>query len=684
MQMRLHKSGRIGEYESFPIYEIKYDRIEALGIVTEESSDAVGDKANKYRQWRVINNDLEYAIANNAPRREDQAGNIIPFWHRFNNQIGGEYNLDADVLSSFSAIEQAVMPEDWGANPNYVYFDTNVVDGHTLRMPLCVRLTDTFEPSRSYYEDTKRTQLRMFYTDSGYSFSVAKASYLTNETGHTRNREYCIADFPEQFSTSRPHYSYTNSANTVYDSDYSIAFAYSITNSGSDSSYQDASLGFNCPMFFVHYNDGETDYYGIAVVQMTDFTEQSTRMAIKVSAFDAKWWGSSVVSGGEGSGFWGDPNTVSGGQGSFSYTSDSRGDRGGTYIIERVSQIITSISPFFSGEHGYKIHQLLPADMSGIFGCLYSSDYMDRFTQSFYNPLSAAISLHMIPSVFVNPRNISSPIVMSDYPIRPKDTSPQNAPVYPELNPIGYFGEHNNDPNRGEILSFDFEHFFDAFPDFAPYTQIKLHLPYIGVVDIDTNAVMYGVMHIMYVCDVMSGNVVASVWCSDKDGNNHPLYSLSGNCAYTFPLFALNQDGSSIGKVFSGAFSALTGIALRRPDTAIGGVTDIISGAIGAGFAPQSTSIVGSFGGNIGLISDTDVFLEITRPVWVEPDNFQKLKGIPSMLSGTLADCGNGSPYSGYCQVDEIELDGISATESEQQELISILKQGVFIRGDEL
>lgn len=120
-RMRLHKNTRFGDNEVYPIYDIDFSGIAAdTGYTSEESNDAVGSNAYKYRQWKAINNNIGLHIPKNIPRQETQDGNIIPFWHRYNNVVDGYYTLPQENLASFAAVEQGVRPDDWGTNPNYV------------------------------------------------------------------------------------------------------------------------------------------------------------------------------------------------------------------------------------------------------------------------------------------------------------------------------------------------------------------------------------------------------------------------------------------------------------------------------------------------------------------------------------------------------------------------------------
>lgn len=70
-RMRLHKNTRFGDNEVYPIYDIDFTNLSSTGYVQEESNDAVGSNAYKYRQWKTINNNIGLYIPKNIPRQEN-------------------------------------------------------------------------------------------------------------------------------------------------------------------------------------------------------------------------------------------------------------------------------------------------------------------------------------------------------------------------------------------------------------------------------------------------------------------------------------------------------------------------------------------------------------------------------------------------------------------------------------
>lgn len=699
MRMKLHKTTRIGDYEIYPIYDIDFSGIVAdTGYTQEYSNDSVGTNAYKYRQFKSINNNLINHIPATIPKIEPADGNIIPFWHRYTNIVDGRYTLDNDNLSSYAAIEQGIRPDDWGTNPNYIDLERTSASSHNIIRPSTNKLTSSWSSSTSYYEDTKRTILRMFYTDTGCSFTVGKHTVTNGDYYYAR--AYSVGTYPHPNSSARTgvHYSYTDTNNNMLNTNYYIQDGLAV-NPSSMSEYQSWSTypdGYNCPMFFVHFTDSGNDFYGVAIVQMSDFTENSYPVAIHVSAWDTTFWGTSIISGGEsGAGEWGNSTIPTINDGTFSSTSNSVGTDNPNYSTTAIqTRVNTALFGLFSGLTGvYSIYLLDTADgqsisfteLTRIYNVLYASGndkFLTRYLQSMYNPLSAVIAMHLIPYQFTASAlfgvTVKKQLTISGYNVSTaiSETTP---PEYNILKPLG----------RVVFPSLDMPKYFGGFADFAPYTQCILHLPFIGAIELKTNAIAHGSITVEYLCDMISGNVTARVSCTDNTGENTQyVHTASGNCAYNLPLFTMNQNGDAVGKLLSSGAGIVSGALTGNPVNVATGIAGVVGSAIESSFSPRSTQISGNMGGNNMLMSNLDIWLEIIRPVWVENMYYQKLNGIPADMSNCIADCGQdanaGIPYDGFLQVEKIDLDNVPCTEQEKQEIETLLKQGVFIRGSEI
>lgn len=379
-------------------------------------------------------------------------------------------------------------------------------------------------------------------------------------------------------------------------------------------------------------------------------------------------------------GNWGEDSMSDGGDGTFSFDSQDHGDIDNASISLVRSDINMAFSNLATGIHAY---QLDANAMEKIVAVLYSSDYLTRIDAGNYNPLACVLSYHLLPSQFRNFDTGTRDVRAGGYNFT--DDPPSEYRV-----PAQKICLHTQEVKfTKKIIG---KH-FGAFPDFAPYTQAIMHLPYVGVIELDVNAFMYGEISVAYLCDCYTGNVAAYVTCKDHMNHVTQKYVGTGNCAYSLPIFSENQSAQTLGRtlVSTGTSVASTVAALNMGSPFLSNER-MLKGRIaryGVGSAlesggslaemailgiPKVPEIHGEFGGNVGLVADDTVWMEIIRPIWSNPSDYQKLNGIPSNTSTKLSSC------LGFTQVTSIELEGCTATAEEVEELKSILESGIIIK----
>lgn len=215
--------------------------------------------------------------------------------------------------------------------------------------------------------------------------------------------------------------------------------------------------------------------------------------------------------------------------------------------------------------------------------------------------------------------------------------------------------------------------------DYSPYTRIQLALPYIGIVDVDTDDVLGSNNTLTYNIDVLSGAICATLHCV-KGNLNSVIYQWGGSCAVQLPI---------TGASFNSIMGAIAGVA-----TAVGGAVAFASGPMGAALGTAGSLAVGSglvsgsaanmfgsmkgkiqksggIGANSGALGIMTPYFIITRPVQSVPETWQVDKGYPSNISAQLG------TLTGYTEVSEINLE-CSGTEAEKKEIIDLLKKGVL------
>ena len=227
--------------------------------------------------------------------------------------------------------------------------------------------------------------------------------------------------------------------------------------------------------------------------------------------------------------------------------------------------------------------------------------------------------------------------------------------------------------------------YFGSCFDNNPYTKLLLWLPYIGYRELDPDECVGKSIHVIYHCDCMTGDCVAYV--STEAGEYGPVYSrviaqFSGNCGVRVPFGTTSYDAAVAASV------QLLGGAVGFAATGGKAGAGLAAGAIGASQLANSiqgstidsvnasktaTERSGTAGASAGYLSVQYPYLLKTVPQQSLPENYKDLEGYPSNIAGPL------TRFSGFVGVETIDLNGIAATKSELDEILSLLREGVYI-----
>lgn len=211
------------------------------------------------------------------------------------------------------------------------------------------------------------------------------------------------------------------------------------------------------------------------------------------------------------------------------------------------------------------------------------------------------------------------------------------------------------------------EYFGDA-RDYSPFTQVYCYLPFIGIVELNADDVVNSTVGIKYKIDVLTGCCLAQLTVK-KYGLDAVLYTYTGNCAVQMPITSgnyLSTVSSLLGAVVSGAAAVATGGALAP--VAIGAAANAMGGG-----ARASVAMSGSLGSNAGAMGIRKPYLIIKRVESADANGYSEFYGYPTNKRVNL------SQLTGYVRVKEINLSGTNATEDEQNEIVTLLKEGVIL-----
>lgn len=269
------------------------------------------------------------------------------------------------------------------------------------------------------------------------------------------------------------------------------------------------------------------------------------------------------------------------------------------------------------------------------------------------------------------------------------------------------------------------ERYYGSALDQSPYTTVECFLPFVGTVHLDTDEVMGAELNIKYRIDVCSGECVAKIFV---DGNC--LYQYAGNCAINVPISSANFSnyigavlglaGAVAGGFAGGGIGAVAGLMGSNPQQQTGATITTVSDVIKTERNPDTGRQVkagtthrvttqtkeqpvtkasfsglvaeninntvgqvmtskeriersGGFSGTSGYLGVRRPYLVVKRPNMCMPSNYQKFNGFPCMITMQIGDC------SGFTQVQQVQLTGMTATNPEQAEILELLKSGVIM-----
>lgn len=279
---------------------------------------------------------------------------------------------------------------------------------------------------------------------------------------------------------------------------------------------------------------------------------------------------------------------------------------------------------------------------------LWSNDFIDNIKKLFEDPMQAIIGLHMI---YATPSRGADHNIICGY----LDSGVNSRTVSNQYINIAC-GAIKVNKYFGNIL------------DYAPYTKIQLFLPFIGVVNLDTNEVMGSTLNVTYRVDVLTGACLAQISVSRSD-YGAVMYTFSGNCAVQLPITGGNYSSIIANTIGIGASIGAT-IASG------GALAPVAVSGVAAGVSNSHLNVAhsGSIGANAGAMGGKIPYLIITRPKPYNANNYNNFYGYPSNEVVKLSSC------LGYTRVKDIHLENISsATDDELNEIESLLKDGVII-----
>lgn len=291
-----------------------------------------------------------------------------------------------------------------------------------------------------------------------------------------------------------------------------------------------------------------------------------------------------------------------------------------------------------------------------------------RYLNYKFNPIAGLISLHRIPGNLTVADGANHDVQLSgitfDGSISVGNVS-INAPTISSTAQI----------KRVETAEIKIDTPYSGFRDFSN-TQVKVYIPFCGVVEVDPSCCVGGSIYLIYECDNTTGNLGVQVRAKNIYGYRKNVANVTGNCAIKIPLTGNdNGTGEVLGTISSNVSSALS---KNTGGLLTGGLK------LATGMVQHNTLVSGQLTGNVGYLTDMTAFVEVSYGIFLDTTTTDSVTGVteqaynnlmlrPSFVGGIVGQ------FTGVSQL-LVRANSVSiATESEKAEIERLCREGIRI-----
>lgn len=249
-----------------------------------------------------------------------------------------------------------------------------------------------------------------------------------------------------------------------------------------------------------------------------------------------------------------------------------------------------------------------------------------------------------------------------------------------------------------------FPKFGNCFLDYGPYTKMQLYVPFCGTIDVDAADFMGRTLSVEMVIDFITGSVTAYVLA-----NQLVVTSLTGTCAIDIPITGTEQ--STVSASLENAI--IQEKSARGSYTLKGSIGGMLTNPIG-NITHPSSALENRFNTKLQKMQANYNLQHVEMPLRqignASPLNSWALEFVcrliiyypdgecisfnatnePSLITDKVESFGavNGfatvetntlSSFTGFTQVSDADLSGISATDTEKEMILSLLQSGVYL-----
>lgn len=213
--------------------------------------------------------------------------------------------------------------------------------------------------------------------------------------------------------------------------------------------------------------------------------------------------------------------------------------------------------------------------------------------------------------------------------------------------------------------------FFGAFPDYI--SRIQLFLPFVGFVPVQAEWFQNATIGVSYRFNVIDGSFMCFVTGYGRHINkgfdygyrSGLLAQYSGNACLHMPI-----TGENYAAMLAGQIGAAGGVLANA---AYGNIAGAAGSAINMIMMKPNIAQSNAYSASAAILSHRKPFFMISRPTSHYSELYQHEQGLPANITSRLGD------LSGFVQMKDVHLDGISCTDREREIIRSKLARGVIV-----
>lgn len=293
-----------------------------------------------------------------------------------------------------------------------------------------------------------------------------------------------------------------------------------------------------------------------------------------------------------------------------------------------------------------RTYQLTREQLQSLGNFLWSDSFFDNIKLINNSPIENVVSVKAIPCDFLT--EASTNIVLGNVATTVQGNPVTNNYIKKTIGTVKVANQENN--------FIDYEN-----------CDILLYLPLIGTItDLNPREVMGYTITLKYCYDAITGDVIAEIF-NNRAGKENIIGVYRGNCGVDIPLTSSNRAQVEAGYI-SDTISGVASVVSKNP-------LGVINAGMSALTRMHTSHSTGSVSGATAQGLPNKAYLTIVTSL---P---QKVTKVFRHTYGRVC-CNNHKlgDLNGYTKCDEnIDLSSISCTETEKEELRSLLASGVYL-----